>query len=106
VVRAAGRIARDEGYIVNDSKTRVQRRGGRQSVTGIVVNEATRVPRRDYDRLKAILHNAARHGAAGQNRDGVADFRAHLTGRVAWVAQLDPERGRRLRATLDRIDWS
>jgi hypothetical protein len=35
----------------------------------------------------------------------VPDFRAHLQGRVAWVAQLNPPRGRRLQAALDAIAW-
>jgi hypothetical protein len=46
-----------------------------------------------------------RTGGQAQNRDGHADFRAHLAGRVAWVAHTHPERGARLRAELDRVAW-
>ncbi len=63
------------------------------------------VPRREYDALKAVLHDAARHGPASANRHGVPDFRAHLMGRVAWVAARNPERGRRLRDSFDTIVW-
>jgi hypothetical protein len=52
-----------------------------------------------------VLHDAQRNGPAAANRAGVPDFRAHLQGRVAWVAQLNPERGRRLQARLDAIAW-
>ncbi len=62
-------------------------------------------PRGDYDRLKAILHNCVRFGPASQNRDNHPDFRAHLTGRVAWVLAVNPERGRKLAAKLDAITW-
>ena len=62
--------------------------------------------RGEYDRLKAILHNAARHGPASQNRDGLAHFDAHLRGRIAWVASLNPARGESLMRRFDQIDWS
>lgn len=100
-----GAIARDEGLRLNAAKTTIMPRAGRQRVTGVVVNVRPNVAREDYDRLKAILHNAARHGPESQNREGVEDFRAHLLGRIAWVAALHPARGARLRARFDAIAW-
>jgi RNA-directed DNA polymerase len=99
-------IARDEGFLINTGKTAVRGAGQRQRLGGIVVNERPNIDRREYDLLKAILHNAKRYGAASQNRDGRLDFRAHLLGRVAWVNQLNPERGQRLLAAFGAIDWS
>ena len=66
-------------------------------MTGVVVNERPNAARRDYDLLKATLHDAARHGPARANRAALPDFRAHLLGRIAWVEQLNPTRGARLR---------
>jgi hypothetical protein len=106
VVTTVGRIAVEEGFRLQPAKTRVQRAGQRQTVTGIVVNARPNVRRDEYDALRALLHNAAVHGPAAQNRTGHPDFRAHLTGRVSWVESVNPARGARLRATLDRIDWS
>ena len=91
---------------MNERKTAVLPRAGRQVLGGLVVNERPHVSRADVDRLKAVLHNCVRHGPSSQNREGVLDFRAHLLGRVAWVAQHDPARGARLRASFDGIDWS
>ena len=87
-------------------RPRIRRQSQRQQVTGIVVNTRPRVPRQEYDTLRAILHNHARTGPAEQNRAGVADFRGHLRGRISWVASLDAEQGRRLLAGFERIDWS
>jgi hypothetical protein len=98
-------IAHEEGFVVNERKSLLSTRAGRQQVCGIVVNEHPNVPRADYDTLRAILHNAARHGPASQNREGVPDFRAHLAGRIAWVEQLDPSRGRKLRSAFAAIAW-
>jgi hypothetical protein len=102
----AGSIARDEGFRINDAKSTTQAAGGRQIVCGVVVNVRTNVPRREYERLKAILHNAAGGDAAGQNRDRLDDFRAHLLGRISWVETLNAARGRRLHELFAAIDWS
>lgn len=98
-------IAGDEGFTVNHRKTRVMRRAGRQEVAGVVVNTRPNVRRAAFDQVKAILTNCVRHGPAGQNRANHPDFRAHLTGRVAHVSAVNPARGRRLWALLDRVAW-
>ncbi len=96
---------RDEGFAINTRKTMLATRAGRQRVCGIVVNEKLNVPRSEYDRLKATLHNAAAHGPGAENRGSAEDFRAHLLGRVAWVGSLHPDRGRKLRHQFDQIAW-
>jgi hypothetical protein len=77
----------------------------RQILTGIVVNARPNVPRRDFDRLKAILTNCVRHGPESQDRDGSRDFRAHLAGRIAYVSSLNAERGGKLQAIMEKIAW-
>jgi RNA-directed DNA polymerase len=99
-------IAQDEGFVVNHRKTRMMPRGGRQLVGGLVVNERPRARRGDYDRVKAILHNCERYGAASQNLEGRADFRAFVRGLVSWVAEGEPARGPRLWAAFARVSWA
>lgn len=98
-------IATEEGFALNHRKTHCLSQGRRQLVTGIVVNRVLNTPRTEFDRLKAVLHQCVLHGPASQNREGHADFRGHLRGRVAWVAQLNPVRSARLQALFERIDW-
>jgi RNA-directed DNA polymerase len=81
-------------------------RHARQCVTGIVVNDRCNTGRTTFDTLKAILHNCAVNGPAAQNRDNVRDFRGHLAGRIAWIAQVNPRRGAKLWYLFDRIEWS
>ena len=90
---------------MNAGKTRIMPRSTRQRVTGIVVNAHCNVGRAEFDALKAVLHNCARLGPAGQNRAGVGDFRRHLDGRVCWVEQVNPRRGAKLRGMFERIGW-
>jgi hypothetical protein len=98
-------IAREEGFILNARKSALHAAGGRQSVCGVVVNVRPNVLRSEYDQLRAILHNAARHGPASQNRADIPDFKAHLRGRISWVASLNPARGEKLRRRFATIDW-
>jgi RNA-directed DNA polymerase len=98
-------IARAEGFQVNARKTRAMPRGRRQRLCGLVVNDRANLPRRHTDNLRALLFNAVRFGPDSQNRDGRADFRAHLEGRVAWAASINPVRGRRLWVLFDSIRW-
>jgi RNA-directed DNA polymerase len=98
-------IAMEEGFAVHHRKTRIMRPGVRQKLAGLVINEKLNIRRDDYDLLKAILTNCARHGAASQNRAGVADFQAHLLGRISFVAQINPQRGERLQELFNRIVW-
>jgi hypothetical protein len=99
------RVALEEGFEVHTRKSHFLRQGVRQQVAGVVLNAHPNINRRDYDRLKAVLCNCARHGPQAQNREGQADFRAHLLGRLGYVAMLNPEKGRRLRTLFDAIAW-
>ena len=89
-------VIRDERFRVHKAKRKILRDGRRQTVAGVVVNRHPNISRGEYDRLKAILHNAIRDGAESQNRAGAADFAAHLRGRIAHVAMLNPARAAKL----------
>ncbi len=99
------RIALEEGFEINTRKSHFMRQGVRQQVAGIVLNVRPNVPRAEFDRLKATLTNCLRHGPRTQNRDGHADFRAYLAGRIAYLAMINPSRGERLRGLLEQIRW-
>jgi len=98
-------IVRDEGFVVNARKTRVQRRAQRQVVGGVVVNSHPSIARDELDRLRAVLHNCARGDPEAENRAQHPDFRAHLLGRIAWVEQVNPEKAVRLRRAFEAIRW-
>jgi hypothetical protein len=97
--------AAEEGFKVHHRKTRLMRDGVRQHLAGVVVNRRINIRRAEFDRLKAILVNSCRFGPADQNRQAHPDFRAHLSGRVAFVEQVHRERGLRLRRLFNAISW-
>jgi RNA-directed DNA polymerase len=98
-------ILHEEGFAVHHRKMRIMRQGVRQHLAGIVANQCLNVRRTDFDVLKATLTNCVRLGPASQNREAHPDFRAHLEGRVSFVTMINPEKGKRLRAILERIVW-
>ena len=107
--RAVGRLLRSvraivqaEGLTEHPSKTHVMRRGGRQEVTGLTVNDRPSLARAELRALRAILHNASRSGPESQNREGRPDFAAHLRGRVEFACMVDPDRAPALRSALAR----
>jgi hypothetical protein len=105
LVRRVADIVVEEGFRLNDRKTVALGAGGRQALFGSVVNARPTLPREQRDELRAILHNCATRGWRSQQRE-VPDLQAHLRGRVAWAAGLDPVFGARMRAAFDEIDWS
>jgi retron-type reverse transcriptase len=98
-------IVLNEGFQIRRRKTRVMRSGTRQEVAGVVVNQRVNVARDEYDQLKAILFNCARHGTRSQNRDDRDNFREHLRGRISYVQMINPARGAKLSALFNRIRW-
>ena len=55
--RELERIITDQRFVINPTKTRLQRPGYRQAVTGLVVNERVNVPRAFWRDIRALLHN-------------------------------------------------
>jgi retron-type reverse transcriptase len=96
-------IAQDEGFEVNEAKTRVLKRAARQTVTGVVTNEKPSAPRPLRRRLRAILHNAQKTGLPAQNRRREQHFGAWLAGTIEFVAMVNPAQGQKLKARLAQL---
>ena len=99
-------ILHEEGFAVHHRKTRIMRQGVRQYLAGLVANQRINVIRTDFDRLKATLTNCVRRGPESQNREAHPSFRLHLEGRVRFVETINPEKGKRLRAIFETIEWT
>ncbi len=95
--------AEDEGFSINERKTRVLRPNQRQAVTGVTVNDRLSVPRTTVRRIRAILHNAQFSGLEAQNREGHPQFENWLCGMIGWISMVQPETGDKLRAQFDQL---
>lgn len=95
-------VCHQEGFSVNQAKFRVIRRSQRQSVTGIVVNDSLRVPRRERRRFRAILYNCQVHGVESQMR-GRPGFRGWLRGFASYMHMVHPEEGTELLRQVNQL---
>lgn len=97
VLGSVNKILREEGFTLNNEKTRVIRMGNQHNVTGMVVNGegVPRVPRNIKRMLRATLHNLD----SGQPlRSG--ETLETLSGYAAWITSAEPELGQNY---LDKI---
>ena len=95
------RIVKSEGFEVNDEKTRVHRSGGRQSVTGLVVNGDgdPRSPRKLRRQLRSALHKL-KTGKPLKQGETVA----RLAGYAAFVYMTNPALGKKMLGELMGFD--
>ncbi len=103
LIRMAEQVAREEGFAAHPTKTRVMRKGGRQLVTGIVVNQRRAVPKKEVRQLRALLHNAKKTGLEAQNRSQHPSFANHISGKIAYISMVDPALGKKLKTAFDEL---
>ena len=75
---------------LNRKKTRVSFRGGRQAVTGLVVNERPGIPREYKRRLRQEIYQYRKFGLPGTETDS-EKYRARLLGKIRYVLSVQPE---------------
>lgn len=105
LLRRARWIIAQEGFAPHEKKTRILRRGRRQEVTGVVVNDKPAVPRDVLKRFRALLFQLDKDGPAGKrwgNRSGEKVL-ASAMGFASYVTMVDPERGRPMLAKAREI---
>ncbi len=61
-------IIATNGFAINSSKTRIQGKGTRKEVTGLIVNESPNVKRKYVRQLRAITHAIERYGVKETER--------------------------------------
>lgn len=81
------------GYGLDRKKTNFFRRGRRQVVTGLVVNDKVSLPRTLRRRLRAAVHSLGVKGDGELHWHGKPMTAGELNGRVAFLNSVDPEQG-------------
>lgn len=103
-------IINEEGYTVNENKLRIMRSGGRQQVTGIVVNQKLNLPRHEIRKLRAVIHNCQHKSLQTEiekwaqleknhpkpERYTVEDFANSLSAKIHFVKMVNPTAGKKL----------
>ena len=86
-------ILEDENLAVNPDKISIERRGQRQSVTGLIVNGAhgPRPSRRDLRRFRAVMHDIKTNGAEAVSEKMGVSAVCWARGYLAFVHMCAPD---------------
>lgn len=106
IISIVKKIVEEEGFKINEEKTKVMRKGRRQWVTGLVVNEKPNVVRWKYKIIRAAVHNASEIGVKGAARKAgmsTDNFRHWLSGNVAFLSMVNPDVANPIRQQWEAI---
>ena len=93
-------IVRSCGFKINEKKTRLQKKGSRQEVTGLIVCEKVNTYRQFTKNLRAAVFHAETNGCTPY------DFN-NIMGRISYLAMVkgpDNPNVKRFRAIMSKID--
>jgi RNA-directed DNA polymerase len=96
LLRQVHHVLKDEGFTPHPDKQHVMRRGARQEVTGVVVNQGPSVSRTQRRALRAALHVAHTQGVAKATWNGAPAARDTLLGQAQFVRMVNATQGRAL----------
>lgn len=88
------RIITQEGFEVHPDKTAILRKGGRQTVTGVVVNDTLGLSRKERRKMRAQIHHLS------QQSEIEPTELTRLLGKLAYLHMLNPDQAEALRRRL------
>jgi len=110
-------ILREEGFEVNEAKLRIMRSGGRQKITGIVVNKKPNLDKDEIRKMRAVIYNCShkelRQEAKRWAEDtkylnnprfySIQEFKTSIKGKIHFVRMINPDIGKRLLEQFDLL---
>jgi len=111
MVRTLRHLIKESGYRVNAKKIKTPHSYFRKRVLGVVINRKMNIPKEEYRKLRAIVHNCKEHGfdsqykkAGKKNAQALIDY---LQGKIGYVQFINPEKGAKLMSTfLEAKEWA
>lgn len=99
-------IVEEEGYRINDNKTRLQYKNCRQEVTGLIVNEKVSVSSETEKEIKNAIYFIRKYGLKSHMEQIGCDkffYIDHLYGIAYFIKMVDKEKGERYLAELNSL---
>lgn len=93
-------ISEAEGFKLHPDKLRIMRKGQRQEVTGIVVNEKVSINRNELRKFRALLFQIEKDGPEGKKWGSSPNLPEAVWGYANFVYMVKPEQGKKL---LDKV---
>lgn len=109
IIKLAISVLNEEGYEINQRKTRIAYGHQRQEVTGIIVNgEKLSVNKKYKRKLNQEIYYCLKFGVKHhmeQTNNTKAFYKEHLYGKAYFVYMVEPEIGKIMLKKLDGIQW-
>jgi len=102
-------ILEDEGFLVNQKKTRISYSHQKQEVTGLIVNgQSARVCRAYKREVKKDLYYCKKYGVSDHMKHigcNKAFYKEHLFGKILFIKAIERNEGERLESLFNEIKW-
>jgi retron-type reverse transcriptase len=103
-------IIENEGFLINEKKTRINYKYQRQEVTGIVVNgNKPQVNKKYLKKFKQEIYYCKKFGVQDHLNYIHSDkrfFKEHMYGKAYYINMINKEFGNSLIQELNKIDWN
>jgi len=109
LIKITSEILEEEGFSLNNKKTRMQFSHQRQEVTGLIINGGTIRVNRQYKRdLYQTCYYCKKYGVDSHLQKikcNKSFYKEHLYGKAYFVNMVEPEEGKKLFNILNEIQW-
>lgn len=109
------RIIEQEGFFVNENKTKQFNRGRKQYVTGFTVTHGVHVPKKFRQEIIKHIYYARKYGPYNHLKkwmsdnsipnDFIYDFHNWLLGKISFVLSADYSGGMKMMEKFNKINW-
>ena len=109
IIKPVSKILDDEGFRVNDNKTRIAYPYQRQEVTGLLVNgDTVRVSKKYKKDLFQELYYCLKFGVQSHMEKTGCDktfFKEHIYGKIYFVNMVEPSTAQKMFEIASKIQW-
>lgn len=109
IIDPVKRIVEEEGFCLNEEKTRWAFKNQRQEVTGLVVNDGKVSVKKAYvKKISQEIYYCKKYGVDDHLKHIGCDkryFKDYIYGKVCFVNMIDKEKGNKLFHELSLVDW-
>ena len=109
IISISKKILQEEGFAINDKKTRIAYKKDRQEVTGLIVNNTdVRVNKKYKKSVWQEIYYCKKFGVSNHLKHiecNKAFYKEHLYGKAYFIHMVEPTEGRKMIAELNTIIW-
>lgn len=109
IIPLVEQIVEEEGFLVNENKTRLQYNNQRQEVTGLIVNNKVAVSSTIEDEIRNAIYFIKKYGVDDHMKHigcNKSFYMEHLYGIAYFINMVDGDKGKKYLAQLDEIIWT